>query len=332
MMELSERQLDEIIHNCLYCHVDGEGVHMNRFSEGQRRFYEAASDDYGARARSSAGMTLDFITDSNVLGLKVKAASGRSWDMVLFDLLIDGLLCEHQRCDMLERDTYAFRLPEGEHRVTLFFPWCVEITLTRVILSDGASLKPAPEKKLRILVLGDSISQGYISEHPSLCYTNILSQRLDAELLNQAVGGFMFSAGSLTDDFSWNPDLIIAAYGGNDYAYNEDRNVFRTSAQRYMDRLAVKFPAVPVLAITPIFRGDDRAAARNLVRDYTLDDADAILKEVYAACPNVTVLDGLRAVPHMQDFFASDHLHPNDLGFMFYGNAVTQAVKNMMDR
>ena len=55
--------------------------------------------------------------------------------------------------------------------------------------------------------------------------------------------------------------------------------------------------------------------------------------EQYAAIPSLKekadaiVLDGRPFVPHVPDFFSDLYLHPNDMGFKCYANALYEAMK-----
>ncbi|MDO4488011.1 MAG: SGNH/GDSL hydrolase family protein [Eubacteriales bacterium] len=155
---------------------------------------------------------------------------------------------------------------------------------------------------------------------------------LNAEILNQAIGGYWFEGASLDDELkSLKPDLITVAYGTNDYSLSETLEIFINGARGFMDRLTEIFPDTPVLAIMPIWRADRKFHDRSRMLDYSSTDAFAALREMYAGYSNVTVLEDTY-FPTSPDFLNSeDRLHPNDLGFTFYADAVTDASKKLLN-
>jgi len=42
---------------------------------------------------------------------------------------------------------------------------------------------------------------------------------------------------------------------------------------------------------------------------------------------NVTVLDSIDFVPHYEEFFAGDLLHPSDLGSIIYAESIIKTIK-----
>ena len=329
-MKLTPDQILDIVHNTLFTSVTPEGkVNFYRFSVTQQKAYAGRSENFGQKCYASAGVMLDMITDSDLISFQAEFGVGSSRKYAVIDLLVDGVLVETYRKDSLGTDHISFHLPQGEHRITLVLPWSATTTLWDLTLSDGASLLPV-EKNPRILALGDSITQGYISEHPSCSYVSHYALALDAEVLNQGIGGYEFFKESVDPELGWQPDIITLAYGTNDYSHNNSLAVFTEQVKSYVEALVSAFPGTPVLAITPIYRSEETRKIKELDKDYTFEDAINKLHEIYAAYPQIRVLDGMSFYPHPIDFFAPDWLHPNDLGFAYYGQAVTNALKEML--
>ena len=59
-----------------------------------------------------------------------------------------------------------------------------------------------------------------------------------------------------------------------------------------------------------------------------LTDAIELLKAVYKQFDNVTVIEGMPLVPHLPEFYADAYLHPNDTGFLLYGNNLLKAMQS----
>ena len=132
-----------------------------------------------------------------------------------------------------------FDFDNGEKRVTLWFPCLFETQITEFLL-DGEMFKPV-EKQTKILFFGDSITQGYTSEFPSLTYTNIVTRELNAESVNQGIGAALFDATDLDEELPFSPEMVFVAYGTNDWAHSGERD-FSSNAKTYIKKSAGFIP------------------------------------------------------------------------------------------
>ena len=328
-MDFSNEQIIPFVHNALRTETDPqERLRFLRFTPEQTADYGLDGEGFPIRCRASANVTLDFITDSDWLAIQydVQIASSRSFYGM--DLFVDGSLHDSRIWEGFSSSEVLFDLPEGTHRITLFFPWSAEVMLRRFALSDGASACPVPPKKLRILMIGDSITQGYVAMHPGFTWAGEITRGLDAEVLNLGVGGYGFNINSLNHRIEWQPHLIILAYGTNDYMGQESGAGYRQNAFAYMDGLTRMFPETPILQALPIYRHDEKFVCLEKIRTYTFEDARRILRETAAAFPQVTVMES-GYFPHSADYFAPDYLHPNDLGFRIMGERLAKEIRQM---
>ncbi len=328
--------LKPFIHNALRTEFDSKGVlYASRFTEMQlgRYAYETdklAGDLYG-RAQAASSVTIDLMTDSSFIGIDFTAKirieeTGKDVDLVVDGTLTDSytLTSEYDKPKPM-----AFALPEGMHHVQIFIPWGMQMGVKDIVADETASVLPAPEKDLRILVLGDSITQGYIGRHTAVNYVGRMITGLNAEVLNQAVGGYYFEAAVLDPALkSWKPDLITVAYGTNDYGDRPTPELYEAYARGFTDALTALFPDVPVLGIMPINRMDDMFRSRRLMWDFQFEDAMNIIRKTYASYPQITVLED-DFFPHLPDYYAADKLHPSDTGFLLYGEAVVNKIRSM---
>lgn len=329
-MRLDRTQIGKIIHNVLSYEYDEEGrLHFNRFTKSQYKAYEAESYDWLRRAVASASVTFDFITDSEYIALKMDLDSGSSQIWSDFDLYVDGIYCMRKKFGNMNQKLVSFELPEGEHRITLYFPWTVETIVNEVHLSDGASIKEV-QKKAKAIVIGDSITQGYITEYTSLTYANQVARETDIDLVNQGIGGYYFGEGTIDESLvSYQPDLIIIAYGTNDYSRYDSKDEFKKYTSGYIEKLTSLFPNTKMLAVLPIYRNDENNQTREKYRDYTLNDARNMLLETYKNYKNIHVLKET-GIPHIPDVFIEDYLHPNELGFTFMAKAIVKEVEKIL--
>ena len=330
VMKLNPSQLSKIVHNVLsYSFDENDRMQLHRFSQEQREIYALESQDWVIKTLSSASAALDFITDSEFITLKFDLYPGSSQRWGSVDLYVDGVFYANRYADDLSIKLAGFELPAGQHRVTVYFPWSAQTVVSEVHLSDGASIIPV-EKDLKMLCFGDSITQGYTSKFSSLSYVNQVARALNAEVVNQGIGGYYFNEATIDASIlSYQPDIITVAYGTNDYSRYETAEEYAEFSGKYIKKLAELFPDTKILGILPIYRNDQNHQVRKLYRSYSLDDARAILKKHYEALPNGYVLEET-GIPHIPQAYAPDFLHPNEFGFSLMSQGVIRKIQEIL--
>ena len=331
-MKLNESQLKQIVHNAMWTEFDEKGsLHVYRFTRQQMQTYEQESMDWAQKIRSSASVTLDFITNSQSIALNFDLHPGSSQKWGSIDLYVDGVFFDARYMNDLSIKLAGFALPEGEHRVTVYLPWSAETVLNAVHLSDGASVIPV-QKELKMLCFGDSITQGYTARFASLSYVNQVTRALDAEAVNQGIGGYYFNEATLDESLlPCKPDLITVAYGTNDYSRYETPEEYASRTGAYIRKLAQLFPDTKIVGILPLYRNDQNHQVRKLYRSYSLDDARKLLKSQYEALPNGYVI-AQTGIPHIPEAYAPDFLHPNDLGFSVMAQSITRQLQAILQK
>lgn len=319
-MILSNDVLSSLLTGAVYTENGPLGVRPCRFS---RRHLEQmkSKEAYMVRAAASSGMMLDFKTDSSKLSFCVTSEPAAATPWFGMDVMVDGHLVHHifnrngRVCEKVQ-----LPLSEGFNRVTVFLPNLCSVWLSDFMLDDGANCVPAAHSR-KLLFIGDSITQGYTTEHPSRTYANLLMQALDAECLNQAIGGEVYNAAQLDDANGYQPDLIIAAYGCNDWKLKYD---LTENAGRWYERLHEIYGDVPVCVLLPVWRTDIPQKEAEGREPFL--QARQRIAEVCRQYPNCRVIDTYDFVPHDLAFF-EDHVHPNEAGFALYADAVLKALK-----
>lgn len=329
-MRLDSSQLHKIIHNVLSYSVDEQGsLHFHKFTEAQRQVYARMSPDWDLKTQVSASVTFDFVTDSRYITLEFDLSPGTSQRWGSFDLYVDGVFCASEYARDLGLKRVEFALPEGQHRVTVYLPWSVQTVVHGVDLSDGASVISV-EKKCKLLCFGDSITQGFITRFTSLSYVNQIARALDAEVINQGIGGYHFNEASLDETIgSYGPDIITVAYGTNDYSLYETVEAFAQRSEKYINKLAALFPNAKILGILPIYRNDQLYQERKRSLDYGMEDIREVLRSQYEALPNGFALEQT-GIPHISQVYAPDFLHPNEWGFSIMSQGIIQKLREIM--
>ena len=240
-----------------------------------------------------------------------------------FDVFVDGVMVQHFGHDNIKeaRSTVKVKLGEGKHRVAIYFPCLAEARIYNVQLDDGAVIEPVVKSR-RMICYGDSITQGYDAQYSSQTYANLIADKLDAELIDQGIGGEIFRPELLDEELDFAPDIITVAYGTNDWS-GQERERTVTNANAFYAKLRALYPSAKIFALTPIWRADDD----RVTKVGTFAEGVQIVKDAASAQEGVVIVDGARMVPHLREVMADKYLHPNDYGFKFYANALFDAIK-----
>ena len=292
-----------------------------RFTPGQMSFYHA-DPGYRIRTHASAGICLDCVTDARRLTLEGLVCPGSSVDQWAFDLMVDRRLVAHREGSVARSPLLklAFDLPEGSKRIQLLFPCLAEARVRGLSLEGGSFARPS-ERRMRLLCLGDSITQGYTVRFPCLAYASELALMLDAELLNQAVAGETFQPGMLADAPVFRPDLITVAYGTNDWSCKSPDALAR-DADAFLSRLRTRWPETPLAVITPIWRAD----APDHPDRWPFTAADGLIRTA-AQAHRAEAIAGAELFPAMAELMADGAVHPGDLGHQLYATRLAARLQ-----
>lgn len=312
-------------------------LYFSRFSENEWNNVQP-NEYYETKILSTAGVRLEFITDSRTLELETAAQSKSRQNRMFyaFDVVCDGKLLGQIR-NFTEPPVYpygdypfddqkgVFPLPAGSKHICIYFPFTVTGKIRSLSLDDGAALRPVT-KKTKLLQYGDSITQGYDALYPSRTYASRLTDRLDADALNKGIAGSLFLPELVKDKPDFEPNLITVAYGTNDWNAAGDVNDFKRRCNAFFDRLAAHYPETPIAALSPIWRadcGESRALG-------SFDTVAKTIREAADRHENVFFIDGFDFVPHDAKCFRDSYLHPNDEGFAFYADALAGQLEKIL--
>ena len=322
-MLLTPEQLRSIATGILDMQSEGSSVRLLRMTDAQRAVYNI--DETGwKRAQTTASVTLDFYTDSEALTLACSGILLSPNYHCTFDVLVDGefrtsfSLSGSKPEDEPPLESgfrHTFRLPSGEKRVTLYFPLYV-MRIDAVELDDGASVRPYRHSR-KWVVFGDSITEGREPDHPSNAYVCRLARMLDAGVYNQAISGEIFRSRKIVPGTYPACDFVSIAYGTNDFRKQEyDLLVPEVSA--FFHQVTDAFPNTPIFYLLPLWRKDKD----HVTRGRTLDEVRTLLRQEAERYPQITVIDCWDFIPHDEQYFFDQRLHPNDAGFSFYAEAL----------
>ncbi|MBQ9486012.1 MAG: SGNH/GDSL hydrolase family protein [Clostridia bacterium] len=315
--------------------TDG-AVAFFRFTEEQQRFYATNKDGLYKKTFATAGVKMRFKTDGTALRLKYRARQASSRLFFAADVFADGAFrggfgnCSGIKSDAnYIKQSFPFGdfygevfLGEGEKEVSVYFPWSAVMEITEAELV-GATFVSAVKPTKKMLVFGDSITQGYDAIRPSKRYAARLADALGAEEINKAIGAEIFvpELAALADDFK--PDYISVAYGTNDWSKTEFSD-FKERCEKFFFNLYKNYKGSKIFALAPLWR-KDYAVPR---MGWEFEKVAETIKAAAEKYESTEFIDCFGFIPPDENNFSDRYLHPNDKGFDFYAeNLASKIVK-----
>ncbi len=322
-MKLTVEQIAQITQGAVRVEEKENGVVFHRFTEAQEAYYRMTNPAFYKKSLAPAGVRLCFKTNSRTLFLKTETDMATTRLYYAFDVFVNGEMLgsldnfydwdvpavySAMPCRLGEAEKH-FDLGVGEKTVCIHLPWSVTAVLSEMSLDDGASIEPIVASK-KLLVFGDSITQGYDALHPSSRYIAQLADFLGMEEINKAIGGEIFCPDLARCEDAFTPDLITVAYGTNDWS-GQERVVTEERCFAFFAALRKNYPNVPIVAITPIWRAnfEEKKAFGSFF------DVEVMIRRAAEQATGVLVVSGFDFVPHDVTYFADAYLHPSDAGF-----------------
>lgn len=324
-MILQEKELASVLTGAVRTWEENGEFHASRFTEKQTELYSRKNGgELLKKAYATASMKLDFFTDADALSFDWFMREASSRRFYHFDFYVDGVMTDHfdaKKTTACARGHTSFAIPEGKHHITLYLPNLMMTTLCNVELANATFIEPV-KKERKFYFLGDSITQGYDAIYPSMSYVNRVANVMEAEVLNQAIGSEIFDENILDPDLPYKPELVVIAYGTNDWAKCESHDAFLSGAERFFHRVIELFPEAQIAYISPIFRGETKKGKSPVGEFFACARELGTLAESFG----LFHINGGKLVPHLPAFYSDLTLHPNDMGFSFYAENFVRAI------
>ena len=315
-MKLSNEELKKIYMGALYFEETEDGyLKANQYTHAQMDYFEGAFEMWFERCDASTSKTIEFITDATEVSFDYKIIWKCSLDS--FELAINGLQTNIAYLEKLKDEgNIKWTMPEGEKTVCIYLP-CDATALIKNF-DINSPVKPVMKNE-KVLWLGDSITQGYGSLRSSQSYVSVANRILNYDILNQGIGGYIYDAKSLMKMDGYSPDKIIVAHGTNQYG---DEIAPQMVEEYYEKLVGIYGEEIPILCITPLWRGD------NLEALPILANFCEKIKEIVGKYKNIQVVEGFKLVPHLEEYYL-DNLHPNALGTEVYARNLIEEIRRI---
>lgn len=330
--------LKNITLGCLRMEVQENGyIAFSRLTKKQEELYVAKG--YSTRPFATASVKLEFYTKGGEVSFDYEVSPGTKRDYYSIDLLVNGVFCYHISKDTCkDNGKFVYHIPcsEVEQRVTIYFPSTACVKIRNISLPDDYM---PYKRKIRILALGDSTVQGYYPNHSQNTYANIISDKYEADILNQAIGGSVFNKDFLYK-LSFEPDFIIVSFGINDWALRRFQS--GEESRSYFECLTSIYPKKPVFVIIPFEvyalarKNPDLVKVEGKVSEefdsQTLEDLREKLLEIVRDYENIVPINAKNFVPRYLECFYEDKIHFSDLGNVLAAQGIIEEIEKHMSK
>lgn len=285
-----------------------------QYSVPQMEYFKGASDFWYERCMASTAKTVEFITTATEISFDYKIIWIGSTDT--FELAVDGLVSQIYYVKDLEKEgRLTFTLPEGSKNAIVYFPADETVLVKNFEINAKVEV---PKKNGKVLWIGDSITQGFGPLRSSQIYVSVANRLLNYDIINQGIGGYVYDKKSMMKMEGYMPDKIIVSLGTNQYGTKSMIDV----EEYYEQLMKIYGNKIPVLCITPIWRGDSLEGLP------TLEKFCDNVKKICEQYSNIKIVDGFKLVPHLSEYYL-DNLHPNSLGAEIYGRNLVLAIQEL---
>ena len=337
-MKLSFEQIKEIATGAVDSHIEDGMLHLRRFTPEQMELYRVSNEMFYKKTFALSGMKLLFKTNSKNLFMKFKTEYVGSRKYFSIDIFVNGKPVDYidnfsdveipQMYTTMELPLGDFSkniyLGDGEKTVCVYLPLSVKTLFEEISVDDNSFVEAIkPEKKL--IVFGDSITQGYDALRPSNRYIAKIADLLCAEEYNKAIAGEMFfpELAKLKDSFK--PDYILVSYGSNDW-FHKDVETFKVNCKGFFENLTKSYPDTKIFVATPIWRKD--MTEERKFGDFKM--VAPLIRDIVKDFENISVVTGYDFVPKNEKYFADLRLHPNDEGFRYQAENLSNEIKALI--
>jgi lysophospholipase L1-like esterase len=179
----------------------------------------------------------------------------------------------------------------------------------------GGEIAPAPPNP-RWLCYGDSIAEGWLASGPARAWPHVAARAQALDVVNLGYAGAARGEIASAEELAALPaDLISISHGTNCWTRTpHSAAAFREGLRAFLDVVRQGHPRTPIVAVSPLWRGDAEARANRL--GATLADLrvafEAVVRERRAAGDAALALvAGLALLPPER---FPDGIHPDDAG------------------
>lgn len=345
-MKLGYEEIKEITTGAARIEQEDKYIRFYRFTQEEEDLYKQRSDNFYEWSKYTAGIRLMFDTDSESLSLKVNVPENFIRKFFSLDVTVNGEFigsidnfyqkifsnnytqaCVYEKLlpDLTFGDfAKSFELGEGKKTVVIYLPYSVALKLEELSLDDGAFIEAVKPKK-KLLVYGDSITQGFDILRSCNHYIPRLANVLGAEVFSKAIAGEVFWSELTSIKQSYTPDYIVVSYGTNDWSSKTEES-FKAECVGFFEKLINHYPASKVFVLSPIWAD----VGNKETKFGKHEKVEMCIRDIVADFENAVVISGFDFLPHESKYFADASMHPNDEGFEHFFKNLHNAIEGII--
>jgi len=215
---------------------------------------------------------------------------------------------------------------------TLNFPLYQGVNDVEVGLDETAQiLPPLPwESPRRVVIYGTSITQGGCASRPGMCYTNILSRRINREFINLGFSGSGRGEPEVAETIAQieRPALFVLDYEANCVSLER----LRETLPQFIRILRAAHPHTPILVLSRVryAREHHDAAALAARRERLAFQRSLVARLRRQGDRRIFFKDGSPLLGPDFDECAVDGVHPTDLGFLRMANGLEAVFRKLL--
>jgi hypothetical protein len=216
-------------------------------------------------------------------------------------------------------------LPDGEKSLELWLPEYREIKLRHIELSDGASVAPIEDDRLRWTIYGSSNTQSRGAQSPFYTWPAVAAREQHLNHINLSYGGQCHldpMAARLMRGIA--ADVLAMEVGVNIYSSaTMNARAIRAAMIGFVKIVREGHPTTPLAVMSAIY-GWERETTLNDVH-LTLADTREITQEAVEALQaggdsDLYYFNGLDFLGEPEKVLIEDHVHPNVEGYKVLGH------------
>lgn len=217
--------------------------YLGRNSAGLFIRFRSNSTSIHARWTSTFNNSMTHMTDTGTKGLDLYAIVDGQWRHV----------CSAQPQGKISERTIIANMDPVEREYMLYLSLYDGVSFLEIGVDEGATLdQPAvdrPSREKPIVMYGTSILQGGCANRPGMAHTNIISRRLDREVINLGFSGNALLDMEIAELMASveDPGLYVLDYAPNAYADMIDAN-----GETFFRVIRDAHPDVPVIFIEDV--------------------------------------------------------------------------------
>lgn len=299
------------------------------------------SVSYSITEKTSSHSDIEFITSSPQVEVVTKGV-GSSGDMTF--IVNDELVSETAITSPPDGNFYYTKIDFGYSENRKVRIRSNSPCFMGVITQNGYSIEKPDykEKSLRVIFIGDSITEGPAGQNANSSYAPIAALMLgwrDAWVSGVGATGYI-SAPSPKLNFiqrfdsdikPYNPDVIVIAGGINDSGYSDDE--IKTAAGRFFDKIQSELPDVAVFVLGP---WNPRSAIRPGVNSAIKSAAAGRKHFLWVPNYDDSWITGTGYVGHPAGdgnsdiYTSSDGTHPSTDGIFYLATRFATSIKKIV--